>query len=57
MAEKSLTTNSNFTSEEKAKIEAEVQAAKERARQAEIDAAIRNRILDEQRLKPGYSGY
>lgn len=57
MAEKSLTINSNFTSEEKAKIEAEVQAAKERARQAEIDAAIRNRILDEQRLQAGYSGY
>ena len=49
--------NTNFTAEEQAKIDAEVQAAKDRARQAEIDAAIRNKFLDDQRNQPGYKYY
>ena len=32
-------------------------SAQEKAKQAEIDAVIRNKILDEQRLQPGYTGY
>lgn len=46
-----------FTDEEQARIDAEVKAAKEKAKQAEIDAAIRNKVLDEQRSMPGYTGY
>ena len=49
--------SSGFTPEEQAKIDAEVKAAQEKARQAEIDAAIRNKILDEQRSQAGYTGY
>lgn len=46
-----------FTPEEEARIEAEVQAYKEKARQTEIEAEIQNRILDSQRTQPGYTGY
>lgn len=46
-----------FTAEEQAKIDAEVKAAQDRARQDQIDAAIRNKILDEQRKQPGYRYY
>lgn len=53
----SKTTSSNFTAEEQARINAEVKAAKEKARQAELDAAIRNKILDDQRQNAGYTGY
>lgn len=49
--------NNFFTPEEEARIEAEVQAYKEKARQAEIEAEIQNRILDAQRTQPGYTGY
>ena len=55
MSDKS--SNNTFTAEEQAKIDAEVKAAQEKARQAEIDAAIRNKILDDQRSQPGYTGY
>jgi len=57
MSDKSSKKVQTFTPEEQAKIDAEVKAAQEKARQAEIDAAVRNKILDEQRLKPGYTGY
>lgn len=57
MSDTSSKTSSNFTAEEQARIDAEVKAAKEKARQAELDAAARNKILDEQRLTPGYTGY
>ena len=56
MADK-LLNNSGFTAEERAKIDAEVKAAQEKARQAEIEAAIRNKTLDEMRKQPGYTGY
>lgn len=45
--------SSKFTPEEEARIEAEVKAYQEKARQAEIDAEIRNRILDAERQQPG----
>lgn len=49
--------NFTFTAEDQARIEAEVQAAKDKAKQAELDAIIRNKILDEQRNMPGYKYY
>jgi len=52
-----MSNDKKFTSEEQAKIEAALQAEKERIRQAEIEAEIRNRMLDEQRKQPGYKGY
>lgn len=51
------TTTSKFTAEEEAKIAAAIKAEKEKAKQAEIDAEIRNRLLDIQRTQPGYRGY
>lgn len=57
MSIKTSNNTSGFTPEEQARIDAEVKAAQEKARQAEIDAAVRNKILDEQRLQPGYTGY
>lgn len=44
-----------FTAEEEAQIQAAVKAEQERIRQAEIEAEIRNRLLDAQRGKPGYN--
>lgn len=46
-----------FTPEEEAKIQAEIKAAQEKQRQAEIEAEARNRLLDEQRKQPGYRYY
>jgi len=55
---KNVTNNSSkFTPEEQARIDAEVKAYQEKVRQAEIEAAIRNKILDEQSKKPGYQYY
>ena len=48
-------TNKKFTPEEEARIQQAVQAEVDKARQAEIDAEIRNRVLDAQRGKPGYN--
>jgi len=50
-------TNKQFTPEEEKKIQDAVKQQEDKARQAEIDAEIRNRILDEQRGKPGYNYY
>ena len=50
-------TSTTFTAEEQARIDAAVKAEQDRARQAEIDAAIRNKLLDEQRQQPGYRYY
>ena len=49
--------STTFTAEEQARIDAEVKAAQEKAKQAQIDAAIRNKILDAQRQQPGYRYY
>ena len=49
--------NAQFTPEEEKKIQEAVKAQEEKARQAEIDAEIRNRLLDAQRGKPGYNYY
>lgn len=48
---------SNFTPAEEATIAAAVKAQQDAARAAEIEAEIRNRLLDEQRKQPGYTGY
>lgn len=53
MSSKSTT----FTPEEQAKIDAEVKAYQERVKQDQIDAVIRNKILDDQRKQPGYKYY
>lgn len=45
--------SNNFTPEEQARIDAEVKAYQDKCRQAEIDAAIRNQILDAERQQPG----
>jgi hypothetical protein len=42
-----------FTAAEEKRIQEEVKAYKIKAREAEIQAEIRNRILDEQRQTPG----
>lgn len=49
--------STTFTPEEQARIDAEVKAYQDRARQAEIDAAIRNKILDAERQQPGKKYY
>ena len=46
-----------FTPEEEARIQAEVKAYQDKVRQAEIDAEIRNRILDAERQQPGKKYY
>jgi len=46
-----------FTAEEEKKIRDAVEAEQERIRQAQIEAEIRNRMLDAQRRQPGYAGY
>lgn len=46
-----------FTAAEEEQIAAAVKAQQDAARAAEIDAAIQNRLLDEQRKQPGYTGY
>lgn len=43
-----------FTPEEEQRIQASVQSNLDRAREAEIDAEIRNRTMDAQRQQPGY---
>lgn len=44
----------NFTPEEQALIEAAVKEQDKKLRDAEIETAIQNRIMDENRDKPGY---
>ena len=44
----------NFTKEEEERIQAAVKAQQDKIREAEIEMEIRNRVLDEQRKKPGY---
>jgi predicted metal-dependent phosphotriesterase family hydrolase len=51
------TTKQKFTPEEEARIRAAVKAQSDTAREALIEAEIRNRLLDEQRTQPGYTGY
>lgn len=46
-----------FTPEEEAIIEAGVKSIRDKARQAEIEAEIRNRALDEERKQPGKTGF
>lgn len=46
-----------FSAAEEAAIQSAVKAQQDAARAAEIEAEIRNRILDEQRKQPGYTGY
>lgn len=48
---------SKFTAEEEAKIQAQIKAAEELRRQAELEAEARNRLLDKQRQQPGYKYY
>lgn len=52
-----MATTTQFTPEEEAKIQAEVKAQQDKARQAEIDAEIRNRYLDAERQQPGKTGF
>ena len=49
-----MSDNIKFTKEEEALIQKKVNEALTKAHQAEIEAEIRNRILDAQRGKPGY---
>lgn len=43
----------SFTSDEEIRIQAEVEAYLKKAREAEIESEIRNRILDAERQQPG----
>lgn len=47
----------SFNKDEQAKIDQAVKDYQEKARQAEIDAAIRNAIMDAERQQPGKTGY
>lgn len=49
--------DNKFTAEEERRIQEAVKQQEDKARQAEIDAEIRNRLLDAQRGKPGYNYY
>lgn len=51
------TTTTKFTPAEEAAIKKAVADSQAKARQAEIETEIRNRILDAQRMQPGYTGY
>jgi len=57
MANKNNKNKSGFTAEEQARIDAEVKAYQEKVRQAEIEAEIRNRTLDQIHSQPGYRYY
>jgi gas vesicle protein len=46
--------STSFTSDEQKRIETEVKTYQEKAREAEVESEIRNRILDAQRELPGY---
>lgn len=46
-----------LTPEEKAQIEKQLEKQRAKQRQAELDAYMRNKFLDEQRKQPGYTGY
>lgn len=46
-----------FSKEDEEKIKAAVQAAQEQQKREQLEAEIRNRILDAQRKQPGYAGY
>jgi hypothetical protein len=45
--------NASFTSDEEKRIQAEMEEYNRKAREAEIESEIRNRILDAQRQEPG----
>ena len=58
MKKEGITVEDNkFTAEEERRIQEAVKQQEDKARQAEIDAEIRNRLLDAQRGKPGYNYY
>lgn len=46
-----------FSPEEEKRIQEAIKEYNERIRQAEIDAEIRNRILDAERKQPGKTGF
>ena len=45
--------NASFTSDEERRIQAELEEYNKRAREAEIESEIRNRILDAEKQQPG----
>lgn len=49
--------NTKLTKEEEEKIKEAIKAEEERIRRDMLEAEARNRMLDAQRLKPGYAGY
>lgn len=49
--------SNNFTPEEELRIQNEIKMYQEKAREAEIQAEIRNRILDAERQEPGKRFY
>lgn len=51
MAQNSSTT---LTPEDQAKIEAQIKASQDAAKQAQLEFEMKNRILDAQREQPGY---
>ena len=48
------TKTTGFTAEEEARIQAGVDEYKQKEREIMIESEIRNRILDEQKKKPGH---
>ena len=52
-----LKNDKNFTPEELARIAAAVKEHNEKVRKEQIDAEIRNRILDAERKQPGKTGF
>jgi uncharacterized protein YfcZ (UPF0381/DUF406 family) len=53
----STSTTPKFTPEEQARIDKELAEYKKKARQAEVDAYIINKQLDEERKQPGKKYY
>ena len=49
--------NKGFTEEEEKRIQDEVDNHFKKVREAEVQAEINNRILEEQRKRPGYQFY
>lgn len=52
-----MANTTNLTAAEEAKIQQAIQESKQKEQQALIETEIRNRILDAQRMQPGYTGY
>lgn len=50
-------TKNKFTAEEQKRIDKELAEYKKKCRQAEVDAYIRNKMLDEERKQPGKAGF